>query len=175
MDARMKNTRRVALLGMLYALAIILSILEGWVVPLFGLPPGVKLGLSNVVVMYALFFIGWKEAYLLSILKAVGAFVTRGGIAASLSLAGGICSITIMLILMKLPKKWNISYFLMAVAGAVMHNVGQLAVMSLLFSSIYSFYYLPVLLVSGIVMGSLTGVTLKYIMPALQKAVGDLK
>lgn len=171
----MKNTRRVALLGMLYALAIILSILEGWVVPLFGLPPGVKLGLSNVVVMYALFFIGWKEAYLLSVLKAVGAFVTRGGIAASLSLAGGICSITIMLILMKLPKKWNISYFLMAVAGAIMHNVGQLAVMALLFSSIYSFYYLPVLLVSGIVMGSLTGITLKYIMPALQKAIGDFK
>ena len=85
----MSKTKRVAFLGMLYAVAIVLSILEGWIVPFFGLPPGVKLGLSNIVVMYALFFIGWKEAYLLGILKALGVFLTRGGVAAALSLAGG--------------------------------------------------------------------------------------
>jgi Predicted membrane protein len=171
MDAQREKTRKVALLGMMYALAVLLSIVEGWVMPFFGLPPGVKLGLSNIVVMYTLFFVGPKEAYLLSSLKALGVFVTRGGIAAALSLGGGLASVTIMLILIKLPKKWNISYYLIAVAGAVMHNVGQLTLMSLMLSSVYSFYYMPALLVSGIVMGSITGTTLKYIMPALKNVM----
>ena len=56
MDRRREQTRRVALLGMLFALAMVLSWLEGLVTPLLGLPPGVKPGLANIVVMYALLF-----------------------------------------------------------------------------------------------------------------------
>jgi len=171
MNRRGSKTRKVAMLGMMYALAILLSIVEGWVMPLFGLPPGVKLGLSNIVVMYTLFFVGWKEAYLLSGLKALGVFITRGGIGASLSLAGGIASVTFMLLLLMLPKKWNLSYFIIAVCGAVMHNMGQIAMCAVLLSSAYAFYYFPVLLVSGIAMGTITGTTLKYIMPALKNVI----
>ncbi|MEG0110620.1 MAG: Gx transporter family protein, partial [Oscillospiraceae bacterium] len=64
------STRSVALTGMLFALAIVLSFAEGMLTPIFGLPPGVKLGLSNIVVMYALFFMGRKEAVMLIILKS---------------------------------------------------------------------------------------------------------
>lgn len=169
----MNKTKRIALLGMLYAVAIVLSILEGWVVPLFGLPPGVKLGLSNVAVMYALFFIGWKEAYLLGVLKAFGVFITRGAVGAALSLAGGLLSITVMLLLAKLPQKWNISYFFIAVAGSLAHNLGQLGMVSLMLGTAFSFYYLPVLLLSGLVMGMLTGTSLRYLLPALKRITGN--
>ena len=77
-----------------------------------------------------------------------------------------------MLLLSLLPKKWNISYFLMAVAGALAHNLGQLAMVSLLLGTALSFYYLPVLLLSGLVMGTLTGTTLRYLMPALSRITG---
>ena len=57
---RNEKTRRVALMGLLFALSVVLSFLEGTLTPLLGLPPGVKLGLANVVVMYALFFLGQR-------------------------------------------------------------------------------------------------------------------
>ena len=59
---RNEKTRRVALMGLLFALSVVLSFLEGTLTPLLGLPPGVKLGLANVVVMYALFFLGRGSA-----------------------------------------------------------------------------------------------------------------
>ena len=60
---RNEKTRRVALMGLLFALSVVLSFLEGTLTPLLGLPPGVKLGLANVVVMYALFFLGRGSAF----------------------------------------------------------------------------------------------------------------
>ena len=62
---RNEKTRRVALMGLLFALSVVLSFLEGTLTPLLGLPPGVKLGLANVVVMYALFFLGTGTFFLL--------------------------------------------------------------------------------------------------------------
>ncbi|MEG2672808.1 MAG: Gx transporter family protein, partial [Ruthenibacterium sp.] len=89
------NTRRTALLGMLFALAMVLSFLEGSLVPLLGLPPGVKLGLANVVVMYALFFLGKADAGMLVVLKSAFSFFTRGASAGALSLAGGVLSLLV--------------------------------------------------------------------------------
>ena len=66
---RNEKTRRVALMGLLFALSVVLSFLEGTLTPLLGLPPGVKLGLANVVVMYALFFLGRGSAFTLVLLK----------------------------------------------------------------------------------------------------------
>lgn len=67
---RNEKTRRVALMGLLFALSVVLSFLEGTLTPLLGLPPGVKLGLANVVVMYALFFLGRGSAFTLVLLKS---------------------------------------------------------------------------------------------------------
>lgn len=67
---RNEKTRRVALMGLLFALSVVLSFLEGTLTPLLGLPPGVKLGLANVVVMYALFFLGrWQRVHACSAQK----------------------------------------------------------------------------------------------------------
>ena len=101
----MRNTkaRETAWTGMLFALAIALSYLESLVSPLLGLMPAIKLGLSNVVVMYALLFLRTRTALLLVVLKALFAFLTRGATAGFLSLCGGSLSLVVMLVLLHLP------------------------------------------------------------------------
>ncbi len=164
----MSKSRQIAFMGMLYAVAVVLSIAEGWLAPLLALPPGMKLGLSNVAVMYALYFLGLKEALLLGFLKAAGIFITRGPTGAALSLAGGLLSIGVMYLFVRMEKRWGISQYTVAVAGAVAHNIGQLLAVSVLLGSQFAWLYLPVLLVSGVVTGLGTGALLKYLIPALR-------
>ena len=78
-----EKTRRVALLGVLFALAMALSFFEGALAPLLGLPPGVKPGLANVVVMYALFWLSWRDALALTVLKSGFVFLVQGASAAA--------------------------------------------------------------------------------------------
>ena len=80
-----EKTRHIALSGLLFALAMALSFIEGsLVIP--GLLPGMKLGLANIVVMYALFFMGVKQALVLDVLKALFVFLVSGFTAGLLSL-----------------------------------------------------------------------------------------
>ena len=162
------KAKHVALLGMLFALAMVLSVLEGLVTPLLGLPPGVKPGLSNIVVMYALFFLGGANALTLAVLKAFFAALTRGAMAGALSLAGGLASLAVMLALRLLWR--DSSWFILSVSGAVAHNFGQLMIIRLLLTqSVYTLYYAPVLLLSGLVMGAVTSVSLRALLPALER------
>ena len=164
---------RVALLGMLFALAIVLSLVEGMLTPLLGLQPGVKPGLANIVVMYALFFLGASQAATLVGLKAFFVLLTRGIVAGALSVCGGMAALFVMLLARRVAG--GNSYFILSVSGAIAHNVGQLCLVNLLLTrSVYTFYYLPVLLISGLVMGSLTSLSLKALLPALGKINCDI-
>ena len=126
-----KKTHEIALSGLLFALAMALSFLEGTLV-IPGLAPGMKLGLANIVVMYALFFM----------------------------------SLLVMWVLYyKLP--FQPTWFILSVCGALAHNIGQLLGAGLILSSAMSLYYAPVMLVLGLIMGALTSLTLKAILPAL--------
>ena len=83
-----QKTRHIALSGLLFALAMALSFIEGTLV-IPGLLPGMKLGLANIVVMYALFFMGPRQALVLDVLKALFVFLVSGFTAgAVLSSAG---------------------------------------------------------------------------------------
>lgn len=159
---------RVARTGLLFALALVLSLLEG----LVALPipvPGIRLGLSNVVVMYCVFLAGPGQAYLLGALKAMFVLLTRGASGAFLSLCGGLCSITAMLLVLRLCKGKN-AYTPVSVAGAVAHNAGQiLGAVLLLPEATVLWYYFPVLTAVGILVGTLTAVLLRAILPALRK------
>lgn len=164
----MKNTktRRVALTGMLFALALVLGFFESTFTPLLGLPPGVKIGLANVVVMFALLFLSRKDALLLVVLKAAFAFISRGGMAGLLSLAGGLLSLLVMVLLL-LPKH-KPSLLVLSVCSSLFHNLGQFVVFRLYMNSgVYA--YLPVLFISGIIMGVLTALCLRALLPALKK------
>ena len=135
------KTHSIALSGLLFALAMALSFIEGTLV-IPGLLPGMKLGLANIVVMYALFFMGPKQALVLDILKALFVFLVSG---------------------------WTVrpTWYILSVCGALTHNIGQLLGASVILSTAVSLYYAPVMLVLGLVMGALTSVTLRAILPAL--------
>ena len=89
---RSEKAKNVARLGMLFALAIALSFCESCLTPLLGLMPAMKLGLSNIVVMYALLYLSKRQALALVLLKALFALLTRGVSAGFLSLCGGLVS-----------------------------------------------------------------------------------
>ena len=138
---------------MLFALAIALSYLESLVSPLLGLMPAIKLGLSNIVVMYALLFLRTRTALLLVVLKALFAFLTRGATAGFLSLCGGALSLAVMLVLLQLP----VSGYIFCAGSALAHNLGQLAGAAVLLSSAMALGYAPVLLAAGLIVGGFLG------------------
>lgn len=166
-DRSYKKTHEIALSGLLFALAMALSFIEGTLV-IPGLMPGMKLGLANIVVMYALFFMGAKQALVLDLLKALFVFLVSGWTAGFLSLCGGLLSLLVMWILYyHFPVRPT--WFILSVCGALFHNVGQLLGASVILSSTMSLYYAPIMLILGLVMGAVTSVTLSAILPALGK------
>ena len=162
-----RKTKQIALSGLLFALAMALSFLEG-TLTLPGLLPGMKLGLANIVVMYALFFMGAKQALFLDLLKALFVFLVSGPTAGFLSLCGGLLSLLVMWVLYDLLPV-RPTWFILSVSGALAHNVGQLLGASVILSSAMSLYYAPVMLVLGLVMGALTSLVLRALLPALEK------
>ena len=93
MAAQNRNckVKRLALMGLLFALAMALSFLESLLPALPMLPPGIRLGLSNIVTMYALFVLGPVSGYTIAVLKSLFVLLTRGAVAAAMSASGGIC------------------------------------------------------------------------------------
>ena len=160
-----EKPRHIALSGLLFALAMALSFIEG-TLTIPGLLPGMKLGLANIVVMYALFFMGPKQALVLDVLKALFVFLVSGFTAGLLSLCGGLLSLLVMWVLYYLLPV-RPTWFILSVCGALAHNIGQLLGAGLILSSAISLYYAPVMLVLGLVMGALTSLTLRAILPAL--------
>ena len=161
------KTHSIALSGLLFALAMAFSFVEGTLV-LPGLLPGMKLGLANIVVMYALFFMGPKQALVLALLKALVVFLVYGWTAGFLSLCGGLLSLLVMWVLYYLLPV-RPTWFILSVCGALAHNAGQLLGAGVIISSSMSLYYAPVMLMLGLVMGALTSITLKAILPALSR------
>ena len=150
---------------MLFALAIALSYLESLVSPLLGLMPAIKLGLSNIVVMYALLFLRTRTALLLVVLKALFAFLTRGATAGFLSLCGGALSLAVMLVLLQLP----VSGYIFCAGSALAHNLGQLAGAAVLLSSAMALGYAPVLLAAGLIVGGISCILSRALFAALPK------
>ena len=163
-----KKTKIITMTAMLLSLIIVLSIFESMLPSFPFLPPGVKLGLSNTVIMYSLFFTTKKSAFFLALLKSFFSFMTIGFVAFALSLSGGIASILIMIFLTAVFKD-KISLLILSIFGAIFHNIGQIAAYMLLLGDTNILCYLSVLIISGIIMGSITGTVLKLILPAFNR------
>jgi heptaprenyl diphosphate synthase len=162
------RTKRMVLTGLLFALALVLSLVENSFPQLAVPVPGVKLGLSNIAVMYALFFVGAGQAFSIAVLKALFVLITRGTVAAFLSLLGGVLSVAIMLIILFIFKE-KVSYLIISVFGSVFHNIGQFIGISLIYTSMGLWAYLPILIISGIIAGIVTSTLLRFILPAFEK------
>lgn len=149
----MKKTKRLVLLAMLTAVAMILSYVES-LLPSVGIP-GVKMGLANIAVIFALFRFGWKEAAALSLVRVVLVSLLFGSVGAMLySLAGAVLSLAVMALLRRVDRFSTVG---ISVAGGVAHNAGQILMAMLILQTKQLLGYLPVLAVSGIAGGVLTG------------------
>ena len=157
---------KVAYFGVLTALALIFSYIETLIPIHFGIP-GVKLGLANLIVVIALYKMGIKEAYTLSIVRVILAGFIFGNLFSILySLAGGLLSLTMMVVLKKTEK---FSVFGVSMAGGVFHNIGQLIMAAIVLESLSIAYYFPILLVSGVVTGLLIGLVSNEMLKRLKK------
>lgn len=165
--ARAGPARRVAVTGLLAALALTLSLLEGMLPPVPVLPPGAKLGLSNLAVMFAVQSLGLLPALGIALVKGVFAGLTRGGAALLMSLSGGLLSTLVVFGLSRL-KRPRFGFLGLGVAGALSHNLGQLLTATLLTSPAAA-WYAPWLIVFGVLFGAVTGIVLRVTMPVLNR------
>ncbi len=170
----MTKTKILVLTSLLFAVALVLSIVENSLpsISLLVPVPGVKLGLSNIAVMYALFFLNKKSAIAIAVLKGLFVVMNRGPIAGLLSLSGGLLSVIVMSLLVFIFKD-KISYLVLSIFGSIMHNVGQFIVVSVIYTNIHLWVYLPVLLISGVVAGIATSTLLRFILPAFNRLVSN--
>lgn len=165
----MKNKRgRVAVFGVFTALALIFSYVELLIPINFGIP-GAKLGLANLVIIIVLYKTDWKAALLLSVVRIVLAGFLFGNLFGILySLAGGILSLAVMALL---KRSGAFSIIGVSMAGGVSHNVGQLIMAMLVVETYAVGYYLPVLLIAGLITGTLIGIAGREMLKRLDLAV----
>ena len=148
------KTPKLTVMALTTAIALVLSFIESQI-PAFVAVPGVKMGLANIAIVYALYRLGWKEAALISLIRVVLVSLLFGSAASFLySLAGAVLSLLGMALLKKTGKFTEI---VVSVAGGVLHNIGQIAMASIILETDALRYYLPFLLVSGILAGVVIG------------------
>ena len=149
-----KVGNRVAVFGVFTALALIFSYIELLIPVNFGIP-GAKLGLANLVTVIVLYKTDWRDALLLSVVRVVLAGFLFGNLFGILySLAGGLLSVTVMA---ALKKTGTFSVIGVSMAGGVSHNIGQLIMAMLVVETYAVGYYLPALLIAGLLTGAFIG------------------
>lgn len=149
------KTKKIAVLALAIALAMILSFVESQI-PAFVAIPGVKIGLANIAVVFVLYKLGWKEAVLISLVRVFMVSVLFGtAVSLFYSVAGAVLSLTGMVLL---RKTGLFSTVAVSVTGGVLHNVGQILMACLLLETNVIVYYLPFLILSGVIAGVIIGV-----------------
>jgi len=148
------KTKKMALSAILISLALVLSYVEKFIPALVAVP-GVKVGLANITVVFALYKLGTKEAFIISLFRVFLAGLLFGTfISLAYSLAGALVSLTVMSLL----KKASVfSPVAISVVGGVFHNMAQIVVACLIVGSDILKYYAPVLVLTGIVAGIAVG------------------
>ena len=134
-------------MGLLLAFTLILSYIESLLPLSFGIP-GIKLGLANLAVLLGICLIGYREA---------------------LRLAGAVLSFVIMAVMVK-SGRFHLP--VVSMAGGVMHNMGQVLTAYLVIKTYGLLYYVPILILAGIITGTLIGIAASLVMPYLRKIIG---
>lgn len=158
--------KKIPYCGLFAALAILMGYVE-MLIPVPVPIPGVKLGLANVIIIIMMYFMDTKSAFFVSLIRVVLSGLLFAGFAGLLySLAGAMLSFAVMALLKKTDK---FSIVGVSIAGGVFHNVGQIIVAALAVENVKMAYYLPFLLVSGVVTGMLIGIVAKTALGYLKR------
>ena len=157
------NVQRTALCGLLTAMMLVLGFIES-LIPVAAGVPGIKLGLSNGVLLFALYMLDTPTAFVLMIVKVVLSGLMFGGVSARMyAMAGGVLSTLFMILL----KRFGFHIIAVSMVGAVMHNVGQVLLAMLMLQTSKLVYYMAILMLVGLGTGAVTGVaanaTIKHV------------
>lgn len=154
----MKNIKKLVFISLLVSIALIIYIVEAQLPVLLPGIPGIKLGLSNSISLFALLTLGSREALLIMFLRTIlGSFL--GGSMSSFiySIAGGLLS-NIFMIFLYNKFKDKLSLWSISMVGALFHNIGQLLVAAIIIQDSRIYIYLPVLMLSGVITGYFIGI-----------------
>ena len=167
MQSRTKSlsSKQVATAALLAALALIFGYIE-FLIPISLAAPGIKLGIANIVIVIALYKLGWKWALPINVVRVLLSALLFGSMFSALySLAGALLSFTVMAILKACGK---FSIVGVSMAGGVAHNVGQLLVACFAMQTFNVLYYYPVLLISGLATGIGIGILATLVLNKLR-------
>lgn len=159
------SIKKISFLGIFTTLTLILSYIEIQI-PNFIMIPGVKLGLANIVIVIVLYKYGLKESAIINLLRIAIINTLFGSVISFLyAFVGGFLSLFVMFLF----KKYNkFSYVLVSIIGGISHNIGQIIVAVLITNTKEILYYLPVLILFGIVSGIIIGIISAIIFKKLQ-------
>lgn len=172
MNIKKTKSYRIALVGVFSAAAITLSFLESLIPVSPFMPPGAKAGFSNIATMFIASSMGFLPAMAVTLVKAVFVLLTRGATAFFMSLSGGVLSTAAMFLLFKFTKA---GYIEIGIISALAHNFGQLITAAVIVYNISIIGYIPVLLISALVTGAITGAILRSVMPRLKNITNFTK
>lgn len=163
------KTRKLCVLALLTAVALVIFVAEAQIPPVIAVP-GVKLGLSNIIVLLTMYIYGRREAAAVLGLKIILGNIFSGQLMSFFySAAGGLLAFVVLALIKGILTEkqiWAASAF-----GAAAHNIGQLIVAIAMLGTEKLAWYLPVLLFSGIITGLFTGFCAQICLPRLGKIV----
>lgn len=165
------QSKKITTCAALTATGLILGYIESFIVLPVGIP-GIRLGLANIVSIFALYIIGPAYAFFVLLVRVMLSSILFSGPAAfAYSMAGAVVSMAVMILIRRL----GFSIYSVSVAGAVTHNIAQIIVAAFITNSRYVFFYTPVLVLSGIAAGLVTGFIVQLIIKRLAELIEDEK
>ena len=150
------KVRKIALLGVLLAMTIVIGILESFI-PSFTIP-GIKLGLANIVILITLYEIGILESVFINLVRVIVVSLVRGSFLSMgffMSLTGAFLSLGIMIVFYLLIKKFSIIG--VSVIGSLFHVIGQIIIAIIYLGSLYVVFYLPIIAFAAVITGTIVG------------------
>ncbi len=161
------KTKKVALLGVLTSVALILSYIEAILPPIWSAVPGIKMGFPNIVIVFILYRFGVKEAAIVSFIRIFIVALLFGNVMTlAYSCAGAFLSIVLMAIFKKINA---FSVVGTSIVGGVAHNLGQILVAIFLFDTVQIGYYMAVLAITGTIAGVFIGLAGALLLKRLEK------
>lgn len=162
------SARRIALMALLLGLMLILGYVES-LLPSFSVP-GIKVGLSNSLLIFAVYMMDLPTAWVLMFLKVTLSGLLYGGVQSMIySAAGGVLSMGVMTALSRLFPYF--SPVVVSMAGAVFHNIGQVGLAMIILRTDRLVYYMAILILVGLACGALTGICAMQVMKRLQRTL----
>jgi heptaprenyl diphosphate synthase len=157
-----QSIQKITRLAVLLAIGVIINYLEAIILPLAFIAPGVKLGLANTIGLIVLYYFGLKEFISIGFLRVVlTALFTGFGFNFLIALSGWVLATVVVIIFYYLKR---LSIFGLSMTSAVMHGVGQIIMVAILYQTRYMINYLPILFFTGIASGLIIAIIAREVL-----------